>query len=124
MARILLVDDDPDHHRIYGPLLYYNGFDFIEATSGIAAVTAAKEHSPDLILMDWKLTDMSGLLAAEMIRTTPGLEHVPIICVTGMTNVTQELAAKHGCAAVLHKPFAVEKLIGLIRAHLPKAAAP
>src|SRR5438046_3995073 len=50
--RILVVEDDPDHRRIVTQVLAGDGYDAIEAATGVAALAAAGEDRPDLLIMD------------------------------------------------------------------------
>lgn len=120
VPRILVVDDHPDERRILATVLYYNGYDVVEAASGREAVVAAAEARPDLILMDLRLPDMTGFLAAEIIRTGLGFIDIPVICVTGM-DVPVERARERGCADVLYKPVYPEDLVRAVHRQLPMA---
>jgi CheY-like chemotaxis protein len=114
MAHILIVDDDPEARRIFSSALYYNGFSCQEAATGMEGIAAAKELRPDLIVMDVKLPDMSGMLAAEILKAHAGFEHVPVVCVTA-TDLPAKAAVDRGCAAVLYKPLQPAELVTAVR---------
>lgn len=121
MPRILVVDDEPDHRRICAAALYYNGFDVAEAATGYDALRDSNEGvaRPDLILLDLQLPDISGFTVLDIIRSRPGFEDLPIICVTGVDDVGPKDIVNRGFVDLLHKPIKIEKLIGMIRKHLP-----
>lgn len=123
MVRVLIVDDNPDERKIFATTLYHNGYEPVEAATGMDAISAAKLQCPDLILMDVKLPDMHGFLAAEIIRSIPGLEGVPVICTTGMDMSVDE-ARRRGFADFLQKPFPPQDLIAAVRRNLLKPPAP
>ena len=118
MARILIVDDNPDERRIIATTLYYNGFETTEASSGMEAITSVKDDVPDLIIMDVKLPDMNGFLAAEIIRAVPGCEMTPVLCVTAM-DLPVDIARDRGCSDLLIKPVLPEALVTSIHRLLP-----
>lgn len=118
MAKILIVEDNPDERRILATTLYYNGFETEEAGNGMEAITAVRSGAPDLIIMDIKLPDMTGFLATEIIRTVPGCEETPVLCVTAM-DIPVEIARERGCVDLLMKPVAPESLVNSIRRVLP-----
>jgi PleD family two-component response regulator len=71
LAKILVVDDNPDERRIYSALLYYNGFDVLEASSGDEAISLARADKPDVVLVDYMMPVMSGLMVAETCVPCP-----------------------------------------------------
>jgi len=73
--RILVVEDDPDHRRIVTKVLAREGYDVIEAATGAAAVAAAREDRPDLIIMDLALPGLDGFEASrrDVMHTYPSL---------------------------------------------------
>jgi two-component system OmpR family response regulator len=113
VERILVVDDNPDERRIFGTVLYYNGYEVLEAGTGMDAVAAARDAAPQLILMDVKLPDMTGFLAAEIINTGLNLD-LPVICVTGL-DITEAHARERGCVDLLIKPVSSEDLVRSVR---------
>lgn len=118
MPKILIVDDNPDERRIFRTILYYNGFDTVEAGTGQEAVRVANESRPDLILMDVKLPDMTGFLAVEIIQSALDQKDVPVICVTGL-DLTPEQARERGCTDLLIKPVLPEELVRSVHRLLP-----
>ncbi|MGQ0562068.1 MAG: response regulator [Gemmatimonadota bacterium] len=124
MATVLIVDDNPDERRIVATTLYYNGFDTLEAGRGADGISAARESLPDLILLDIKLPDMSGLLVAEIIRAHPDLRPIPVVCITGL-DITQETVRAKGCVDLLIKPVLPHELVAAVHRNLaaPPATA-
>lgn len=107
---VLIVEDNDDERRIFSAAFYFNGFEVLEAGTGIDAVNSARERRPDLIVCDIRLPDMNGFLAAELIRSNPGYEKIPVICVTGM-DVPAYIANNKGCDLLLRKPVSPHELI-------------
>jgi CheY-like chemotaxis protein len=117
VAKILIVDDNPDERRIFATALYYNGFETVEAAAGMEAITIAREALPDLILMDIKLPDMNGFLAAEIIRANASNSSVPIVCLTGL-DISPEAARERGCTELLIKPVEPKDLVNAVHRNL------
>src|SRR5207253_1784308 len=80
--RILVVEDDPDHRRIVTKVLTREGYDVIEAATGVAAVAAAREDRPDLIIMDLALPGLDGFEASRRIKAAPDSADIPIVALT------------------------------------------
>jgi CheY-like chemotaxis protein len=82
MARILVVEDDADNQELITRFLKRSGHEVLMAADGLAGVMAAREHVPDLILMDLGLPVLDGWEASRRIRSNPGTAHIPIIALT------------------------------------------
>lgn len=103
--KILIVEDYADIRLMMKFLVRGYGYEVIEAADGYEAVEKAKQHRPDLILMDLSMPLMNGLTATEIIRTFDGMEDLPIIAVTAYGEACYTKAIKAGCNDVLHKPL-------------------
>lgn len=90
--RVLVVDDQVDVAEMLSVLLTHNGFDVISEYSAPSALDAARKQQFDVIVTDIGMTLMSGHELALALRALPGYEKVPIIAVTGYTELgDQEL---------------------------------
>jgi two-component system, cell cycle response regulator DivK len=117
--RILVVEDTEDNRRIMRDLLTSAGFELIEVEDGEAAVRAAAEHRPDLILMDIQLPVLDGYESARRIKADPALRHIPIIAVTSYAlSGDEERARIAGCDGYVAKPFSPRKLLATVREFL------
>lgn len=114
--RILVVEDIEDNRRIMRDLLASAGLECLEAHDGEAAVSAAMQHRPDLIMMDVQLPVLDGYEAIRKIRADRGLEHIPIIAVTSYAlSGDEEKAMAAGCDRYVTKPFSPRQLLATIR---------
>jgi CheY-like chemotaxis protein len=78
----------------------------IEAENGLIGVEKAKEHLPDIILMDLRLPKLNGIEAARQIRHDPRTSHIPIIMITAFQEErVEEVAAQAGADRALRKPL-------------------
>lgn len=115
-AKILVVDDDPAISEMLTIVLQGEGFAPIVVGDGLEAIKAAKEHAPDLILLDLMLPGMNGIDVCKEIR-----EHsnVPIVMLTARTDtVDVVLGLESGADDYIHKPFKPKELVARVRARL------
>jgi two-component system cell cycle response regulator DivK len=120
VKRILVVEDTEDNRRIMHDLLTASGYEYLEATDGLAGVLRAAELKPDLILMDMQLPVMDGYEAARRIKANPELSHTPIIAVTSYALSGDEAKVRAaGCDGYVAKPFSPRQLLSQIREFLP-----
>jgi two-component system cell cycle response regulator DivK len=112
---ILVVEDQEDNRQILRDLLGSAGFRMIEANDGAQALTAARSHRPDLILMDIQLPLVDGYEATRSIKRDPELKHIPVIAVTSYALSGDEQKAREaGCDAYVAKPYSTRHLLAKI----------
>lgn len=80
--RVLLVDDHEDSRIIYRTALLHAGFSVAECGDGESAVRSARQHSPDLILMDLSLPVLDGWEATRILKADARTRHIPIVALT------------------------------------------
>jgi CheY-like chemotaxis protein len=98
-AKVLVVDDTDHVRAMLVDMLELDGFSGVgEAASGPEAISQARESSPDVIVMDYKMPGMDGLTAAEKIRATRPSQ--PIILYTAYLDAALEKAAREAGVAV------------------------
>jgi two-component system cell cycle response regulator DivK len=114
--RILVVEDTEDNRQILRDLLTAAGYELLEAVDGEAGVAMAKQHKPDLVLMDIQLPVVDGYEATRRIKSDPALKHIPIVAVTSYAlSGDEEKARLAGCDAYIAKPFSPRQLLGKVR---------
>ena len=118
MNSVLLIDDNEAERRMYARLLYYNGFDVLEADDPIVGLELARTQLPDVILMDYWLPRMNGLLAAEVLGVTPETMHIPVLCITAL-DLKPDRAQAAGCRELLYKPMRTHELVQAVRRYMP-----
>ncbi len=115
MAKLLLAEDDEFSRDMLVRRLERHGFEMIAAADGREALAAARQHRPDLILMDLDMPVMDGHAAMHALRGDPRTFRIPIIVLTAHTSpedVAEAVSA--GCQAFEVKPVVVRRLIDRI----------
>jgi CheY-like chemotaxis protein len=87
MAKILIVDDDPDFVEITRIVLESNGYDVVSASDGDEAIEQMKKESPDLMLLDIMMSQpLDGVEVSKKMLEDDSLKKVPIIVVSSITD--------------------------------------
>jgi CheY-like chemotaxis protein len=131
MAKILVAEDSPDIRALIEMLLQADGHEVTSVSDGRAAVRAAQDAGPDLILMDLSLPIVSGWEAVRQIRSDPSTAAVPILAVTAHAmQGDRERALAAGCDGFIPKPISEETFaasvttfLGARRPLFPQAGA-
>ena len=116
-AVILVVDDDEPILLLMRNLLREFGFEPVVARSGAAAIDQARQHHPDLILLDRNMPGMNGDEVLREIRSISPLVSTPVLILSGQPLRKSEIEALGATDAIL-KPFDVAALVETIRRHL------
>lgn len=117
VAKILVVDDEPDILEIISYNLRKEGYEVKTAENGLEAVAAAKEFLPDMILLDVMMPKMDGMEACKQIRAVPSLKHSFILFLTAREEEFVEvLSFQAGADDFLTKPIKPRALISRIEA--------
>jgi two-component system, cell cycle response regulator DivK len=82
MKKALIVDDNINNIMLEKDLLEVAGFEVFEAENATIGIDIAKKEIPDIIVMDVRLPDMSGIKAARILREEKTTSHIPIVFVT------------------------------------------
>ncbi len=115
-ATILVVDDDPAISEMLTIVLEGEGFKTVVVGDGLDAVQAARDHHPDLILLDLMLPGMNGIDVCKAVREE---STVPIVMLTARTDtVDVVLGLESGADDYINKPFKPKELVARVRARL------
>jgi two-component system cell cycle response regulator DivK len=113
---ILIVEDNELNMKLFNDLLEANGYGTVQTRSGIEAIGLARQHRPDLILMDIQLPEVSGLEVTKWIKDDSTLRSIPIIAVTAFAmKGDEEKIRRGGCEAYMAKPISVTKFLETVR---------
>jgi CheY-like chemotaxis protein len=114
MARILVVDDEPDERFLVGRALRKHGHEVTVAEHGAAGLKAAQEQVPDLVVTDVMMPVMDGVEFIRRLRGDPITAGIPILAASGDTD--QAGAAD----AVLQKPYDDLRLVTIVNSLLER----
>jgi DNA-binding response OmpR family regulator len=120
--RVLVVDDEDKIREIVRSYLEREGFDVAEARDGDGALKAAREWSPDLVVLDVMMPGTDGIEVLRQLRTTSEL---PVILLTARTEELDTLVGLSvGADDYVTKPFRPRELVARIKTVLRRAAGP
>ncbi|MBF0301953.1 MAG: sigma-54-dependent Fis family transcriptional regulator [Desulfamplus sp.] len=113
MKRILIIDDDKQLSLSFRKILGQDGYDTHAAYTGTEGITMVDLVKPDLVILDIRLPDMSGMEVFEAIH--PKHPKLPVIIITAHgTTETAIQAMKNGAFDYIYKPFDVPEMLALI----------
>ncbi len=119
--KILVVDDEELLVKGIRFNLQNEGYDMLTGSNGLEAVEMAKQHAPDLIILDVMMPEMDGMTACARIRE---FSDVPIILLTAKTDDMDKLMGfEHGADDYVTKPFNILELKARVRALLRRSGA-
>jgi two-component system cell cycle response regulator DivK len=116
---VLIVEDNELNMKLFNDLLEAHGYATVQTKSGVEAVGLARDHRPDLILMDIQLPEVSGLQVTQWLKDDPDLAHIPVVAITAFAmKGDEEKIRQGGCEAYLSKPISVVKFLETVRNYI------
>ena len=113
--KILIVEDDDDVRLGYQVLLKANHYETFFAADSIAAMSEARMHQPDVIILDLGLPGGGGFIVLDALRSDAPFSAIPVIVVSARDlRGNKERALKAGARAYLQKPWNDDELLALI----------
>jgi len=113
--KILVIDDEADIRTYLSRLLERSGYETVLAEDGHLALQAAREHRPDLVILDLMMPRQSGTDFYRKLAADQDLAATPVIVVSGLAG--RHLAVKKP-EAVFDKPIDPQEFLGAVRAAL------
>lgn len=118
-SSVLIVDDAPESLRLLGSILRRGGLQPRPVPSGRLAVEAAEVDPPDLVLLDIRMPEMSGLEVCRRFKQDPRLCDVPVIFISALQGVEDKVEAfRAGGVDYVCKPFQEQEVLERIKTHL------
>jgi two-component system cell cycle response regulator DivK len=113
---VLIVEDNELNMKLFRDLLEAHGYKTLQTRNGIEALSLAREHRPDLILMDIQLPEVSGLDVTKWLKEDENLRAIPVIAVTAFAmKGDEERIREGGCEAYISKPITVSMFLNTVR---------
>src|SRR5271163_1494147 len=117
--RILVVEDNQLSSKVLKQLLTAHGYEVLESSQGLRALDLARDEQPDLILMDIRLPDISGLEVTRLLKQDDQTKTIPIVAVTALASPEYEKKGwESGCDAYILKPIILDNFLRTIESFL------
>jgi len=117
--KVLIVEDNDLNMKLFNDLLVAHGYGTLQTRDGIEALALARQHHPDLILMDIQLPEISGLQVTQWIKRDDDLRMIPVIAVTAFAmKGDEEKIRDGGCEAYIAKPISVASFLRTVEQFL------
>ncbi len=121
---VLVVEDNPINMRLFHAILDAHGYIVLQATNGMEGLRMAREHRPDLILMDLQLPDISGLEVTRQLKEDDALKAIPVIALTAFAKVgDEEKCRENGCDGYISKPISITDFLPTVERFLDQPVA-
>ncbi len=105
---ILIVEDDQLCMKLENDLLQGHGYNTLQSVDGKDALHLAREHHPDLIIMDIQLPEISGMEYTKLLKANDALKDIPVLAVTAFAlRGDEEKILEAGCDGYMAKPISV-----------------
>src|SRR6266508_6551012 len=122
MQRILVIDDDPAITSLLKRGLSYEGYAVDITGTGEAGLALAREHPPDLVVLDIMMPGINGLEVLRRLRA--GDTRLPVIMLTAKDDLSDQVQGlETGADDYVVKPFTFEVLLARVRALLRRQQA-
>jgi two-component system, cell cycle response regulator DivK len=116
---VLVVEDNDLNMKLFHDLLEAHGYNILQTKDGMEALKLAREHRPDLILMDIQLPEISGLEVTKWLKEDDHLKTIPVIAVTAFAmKGDEEKIREGGCEAYIAKPISVTNFLQTVERFL------
>jgi two-component system, cell cycle response regulator DivK len=120
LGTVLIVEDNALNMKLFHDLLTAHGYRTLQTRNGMDAMQMAREHMPDLILMDIQLPEVSGLEVTKWLKDDDALRHIPVVAVTAFAmRGDEERMRQGGCEAYISKPISIAGFIETVRKFTP-----
>lgn len=124
MAKVLVVDDEPNIVLSLEFLMQQAGFEVSTALDGESALKLVSENPPDLVLLDISLPGISGFEVLEQLRCQAAFERLPIVMLTAHgREVEREKGLALGADDYITKPFSTRQLVEKVQMLLNESAS-
>jgi two-component system cell cycle response regulator DivK len=112
---ILIVEDNDLNMKLFHDLLEAHGYATLQTSNGHEALKLARQHHPNLILMDIQLPEVSGFDVTRWIKNDESIRHIPVIAVSAFAmKGDEEKILECGCEAYIAKPISIAHFMEVI----------
>jgi two-component system cell cycle response regulator DivK len=119
--KVLIVEDNELNMKLFDDLLSAHGYQTFKTRDGNLVLELAREHMPDLILMDIQLPEISGLEVTGWLKAQKDLKHIPVVAVTAFAmKGDEEKIRQGGCEDYISKPIAIGDFLQIVQKYLDR----
>lgn len=116
---VLVVEDESAQREVLKYNLEAEGFEVVMAENGDEAMLLVAEESPDLIVLDWMLPNVSGIEVCRRVKANPDTRQIPIIMLSARSEETDRVRGlETGADDYVVKPYSVVELMARLRTQL------
>ncbi len=109
---VLVVEDNVLNMKLFHDLLQAFGYNVLQTGDGMEALRLAREHRPDMILMDIQLANISGLEVTKWLKDDETLKTIPVVAITAFAmKGDEEKFLEGGCEAYIAKPISIANFL-------------
>jgi DNA-binding response OmpR family regulator len=121
---VLVIDDQRDLAEAVERALGLEGFDVIIATDGKSGLSIAREHAPDLVILDLTMPGIDGLEVCRRLRADPKRGRMPILVLSARASEADRVVGlETGADDYVIKPFGARELVARVKALLRRTSA-
>jgi two-component system, cell cycle response regulator DivK len=118
--KILIVEDNILNMKLFNDVLIAHGYETLQSRDGTEALTLARRHRPDLILMDIQLPEVSGLQVTKWLKEDKDLQMIPVVAITAFAMKGDEQKIREGgCEGYIAKPISIAGFLRMVERFLP-----
>ncbi len=119
---ILIIDDQPFFINMQQTMLTRQGYRVLAATNGADGLAQARQHKPNLILLDIEMPEMDGFAVCEKLKEDSELRQIPVVILTATQDPKlNQKAFKAGAEITVLKSVSEERFLNMVRLELEKA---
>lgn len=117
--QVLIVEDNDLNMKLFNDLLEAHGYGTLQSRTGLDGYELARNHRPDLILMDIQLPEVSGIDIIKLLKENDELRSIPVVAITAFAmKGDEERIRESGCEGYLSKPISVAKFMDTVRSFI------
>jgi CheY-like chemotaxis protein len=119
VRKILIADDEPYILNILDFSLGAEGYAVLQAVDGESALRLAREHHPDLMILDVMMPGIDGYEACRRLKEDPETRNIPVVLLTARNSREDRRRGEESHAdGYMTKPFSPQRLLDLVQEHL------
>ncbi len=120
MPKILIVEDNDLNLKLFYDIIRTLEHNLITCKNGKEVITLVNIEKPELILMDIKLQEVSGIDLIKILKSQPCTKHIPIIAITAFAMKNDRIRImQSGCDFYIAKPISLDSFLNTIKLYFP-----